>query len=82
MEDAIERCDREIAEIQNRPDVQAGLFPAWLVTLGIEDWEAEKRAIHGIMPSFDPMYHTTSNDWKGAYAARTKRLPTDSRSAD
>lgn len=39
------RCDREIAEIMERPDVAAGAAPAWLVTLGIEDWEAEKRLI-------------------------------------
>lgn len=41
----IDRCDREIAEIRQRPDVAAGLAPAWLVTLGIEDWEAEKRIL-------------------------------------
>ena len=40
-----DRCDREIAEIMNRPDVVAGLAPAWLVTLGVSDWEAEKRLI-------------------------------------
>ena len=42
---AIARCDEEIAEIMNRADVVAGTAPAWLVTLGVEDWEAEKRAI-------------------------------------
>lgn len=41
----IERCDAEIAEILNRPDVVAGKVPAWLVTLGVEDWEAEKRLL-------------------------------------
>lgn len=41
----IERCDREIAEIHARPDVQAGCVPAWLVVLGCEDWEAERRLI-------------------------------------
>ena len=40
------RCDREIAEILNRPDVVAGSAPAWLVTLGLLDWETEKRLIH------------------------------------
>lgn len=45
--EALARCDREIAEILGRPDVVAGLAPAWLVTLGIEDWEAEKRFIKG-----------------------------------
>jgi hypothetical protein len=43
--DGLERCQREQAEIQNRSDVVAGLAPAWLVTLGIEDWECEKRLI-------------------------------------
>ena len=41
----VDRCDREIAAIMNRPDVVAGLAPAWLVTLGVSDWEAEKRLI-------------------------------------
>lgn len=45
MSDELDRCDREIAAIRARPDVVAGLAPAWLVTLGIEDWEAEKRLI-------------------------------------
>ena len=40
------RCDREIAEILNRPDVVVGSAPAWLVTLGLLDWETEKRLIH------------------------------------
>ena len=44
--EAVARCDREIAEILNRPDVVAGLAPAWLVTLGLLDWETEKRLIH------------------------------------
>lgn len=43
---ALARCDAEIAEIRERPDVVAGLAPAWLVTLGIEDWECEKRLLH------------------------------------
>ena len=41
----IERCDYEIQEILNRPDVKAGTAPAWLVTLGVCDWEREKRLI-------------------------------------
>jgi site-specific DNA-methyltransferase (adenine-specific) len=36
-----ERCNREIAAMQ-RDDA-----PAWLVTLGVSDWEAEKRMIEG-----------------------------------
>lgn len=45
LRDAIARCDREIAEIQARPDVCAGECPAWLVALGINDWLAEKRLL-------------------------------------
>jgi hypothetical protein len=45
LDAAVDRCYREIAEILNRPDVVAGLAPAWLVTLGVSDWEAEKRLI-------------------------------------
>ena len=41
----LDRCDREIAEICNRVDVASGRAPAWLVTLGIEDWECEKRLL-------------------------------------
>jgi 5-methylcytosine-specific restriction endonuclease McrA len=43
----IARCDREIDEIRNRADVVAGHCPAWLVTLGLIDWEMEKRLIEG-----------------------------------
>jgi len=43
--DAVARCDLEIAEILNRPDVVDGSAPAWLVTLGLLDWEIEKRLI-------------------------------------
>jgi hypothetical protein len=35
------RCDREIAAMYTQTPVR----PAWLTTLGIEDWEAEKRLI-------------------------------------
>ena len=45
----LERCDREIAEILARPDIVAGIAPAYLVTLGIEDWEAEKRLIQRVL---------------------------------
>ncbi len=45
MREDLARCDREIREIQERSDVVAGNAPAWLVTLGVEDWEAEKRLI-------------------------------------
>lgn len=37
---AIARCDREIETMRAQTDA-----PAWLVTLGIEDWEREKREI-------------------------------------
>jgi hypothetical protein len=42
---ALDRCAKEQAEILNRSDVASGAAPAWLVTLGIEDWEMEKRFI-------------------------------------
>jgi hypothetical protein len=42
LQASLARCDREIEEILNRPDVKAGIAPAWLVTLGIADWETEK----------------------------------------
>ena len=35
------RCDREIARIR----IATGIHPAWLITLGTEDWEWEKRMI-------------------------------------
>ena len=41
----LERCDREIREIQERPDVVAGHAPAWLVALGINDWTVERSLI-------------------------------------
>ncbi|HXI39237.1 MAG TPA: hypothetical protein VNH83_04630 [Bryobacteraceae bacterium] len=36
----VERCDREISDAAGQTDK-----PAYLVTLGIEDWECEKRLI-------------------------------------
>ena len=41
----IARCRREQQEILNRADVAAGEAPAWLVMLGIEDWEMEIRIL-------------------------------------
>ena len=38
---SIDRCAKEIAEIEAQTDK-----PAWLVTLGVEDWECEKRFTH------------------------------------
>lgn len=43
LSEQIARCDREIAAIDAEPSVIDGTAPAWLVTLGREDWEAEKR---------------------------------------
>lgn len=40
----IERCDREIAQIQALEPVR----PAYLTTLGILDWESEKRILQRI----------------------------------
>lgn len=39
----IARCDREISEIEHRPDIDTA--PAYLITLGQEDWLHEKRLI-------------------------------------
>lgn len=43
MSDDLARCDREIAEIENRPDFLTA--PAWLLTMGMMDWETEKYLI-------------------------------------
>lgn len=37
---AAARCDREIGEIESREGV-----PAWLATLGTEDWRCEQRLL-------------------------------------
>jgi hypothetical protein len=42
---ALKRCEEEQLAIATRPDVAAGAAPAFLVTLGLEDWEMEKRLI-------------------------------------
>jgi len=42
---AIARCDAEQREILERADVLSGAVAAWLVALGLEDWEMEKRLI-------------------------------------
>jgi hypothetical protein len=41
--EALDRCDREIAEIMTRPDILK--CPAWLIALGVNDWEYEKKLI-------------------------------------
>lgn len=43
--DALQRCAREIAEIDMRPDVIAGTAPALLVAMGQNDWALERSAI-------------------------------------
>ena len=40
----IERCDREIAAAQDQPGA-----PAYLVTLGIEDWWHERRLLEQML---------------------------------
>lgn len=40
---ALERCDRELAEIDARPDLETS--PAYLIALGRHDWEREKEFI-------------------------------------
>jgi hypothetical protein len=41
IEREIERCDRELREMESQPPVQ----PAYLTTLGIEDWRREKHIL-------------------------------------
>ena len=40
MPEDLKRCDREIAEMEGQHNA-----PAWLVMLGSEDWECEKRLL-------------------------------------
>jgi hypothetical protein len=44
MERELSRCDREIEEIRARDN---SACPAYLSTLGVADWEREKRLIQG-----------------------------------
>jgi len=39
----LERCDRELAEINAQPDLETA--PAYLIALGRHDWEYEKLLI-------------------------------------
>ena len=50
MSPALARCRAEQAAIQARHDVQSGAAPAWLVTLGMLDWEIEAMLIAGWRP--------------------------------
>jgi hypothetical protein len=45
MRRELERCDLEQALIQQRADVLAGTAPAFLVAMGINDWDLERAAI-------------------------------------
>lgn len=38
LNEELERCDREIEAMQGQES-----SPAWLVALGVNDWEVEKR---------------------------------------
>jgi hypothetical protein len=42
-EAALARCDAEIARIEQ--EGATGKHPAWLLALGMNDWQMEKRAI-------------------------------------
>jgi hypothetical protein len=42
---SLARCDAEQDLIRKNPDVVAGTAPAYLVVLGLNDWEHEKRLI-------------------------------------
>ena len=44
-EEHLARCDREIAEIQARPDVVAGTCRAYLAAMGVNDWTVERDLI-------------------------------------
>lgn len=41
----IARCDLEIAAMESQPEVA----PAYLTTLGIEDWRGEKRILERML---------------------------------
>jgi hypothetical protein len=43
--DQLARCQAELREIHERPDVQRGDVPAWLVALGEADWLTEAALI-------------------------------------
>lgn len=56
----LDRCDREIEEMRKQHD-----SPAWLVALGINDWEMEKQMIlneNGLYPArpSDPTVETVA----------------------
>jgi hypothetical protein len=66
------RCQAEIREIQERPDVVAGEAPAWLVHLGISDWECEAdliRAEHADENLFDTRAESRDNVGSGSRIA-------------
>jgi hypothetical protein len=44
IEREIQRCEREIAEIESRTDC----CPAYLTVLGSEDWRYEKRILESL----------------------------------
>ena len=48
MPEDLKRCDREIAEMEGQHNA-----PAWLVMLGVEDWECEKRLLLAGRSQFD-----------------------------
>lgn len=47
MRDDLNRCDREIEELRTRPENVAGLNRAYIVVMGITDWEFERDLIAG-----------------------------------
>ena len=55
----LERCDREIAEASAHMNA-----PAYLVTLGVEDWRVERRMIEQELaqPSLEQSSTTPSED--------------------
>jgi hypothetical protein len=59
---ALARCDQEMREIRERRDVIAGEVRAWLVVLGLEDWEMEKRLIQAAILSSDSCLLSSSGE--------------------
>ncbi len=61
MHTDLERCNREIADMLEQPPAK----PAWLVTLGVHDWEVERslilrqsnHAVQGVLSTPDLAQH-------------------------
>jgi hypothetical protein len=65
----LERCDREIAEIL--AEAAAGDKPAWLIAVGVNDWQIERRLIE--IEQLEALNRATPEQ----IAQAMERLPTD-----